>query len=59
MSLSDMAGFFGAGAAAAPSGLAQSASGGMRMDWPAASRVEVSARLPSTRIWPVRSSFCR
>src|SRR6478735_423705 len=32
-------------------------SGGMRTDWPAASRVAASARWPSTRTWPVRQSF--
>ena len=31
--------------------------GGMRMDWPGVRRVLVSARAPSTRIWPVRQSF--
>ena len=33
-------------------------SGGTRSAWPGTSLVDVSARLPSTRIWPVRQSFC-
>ena len=35
------------------------ASGGTRTCWPAASRVEVWTRPPSTRTWPERISFCR
>jgi hypothetical protein len=47
------AGKDGAGAGLAGTG----GSGGMRTDWPGASRVAASARRPSTRIWPVRHSF--
>src|SRR5688500_2165916 len=34
-------------------------SGGMRICWPDASRVEASTRAPSTRTCPERTSFCR
>ncbi len=43
---------FGTGGGAGSAG-----SGGTRTAWPGASRVAASARLPSTRIWPVRQSF--
>src|SRR5260370_605507 len=36
---------------------AVASSGGTRTVWPAASRTAAFARPPSTRVWPVRSSF--
>ena len=38
-------------------GAAGSRSGGTRTDWPSSSRVETSARLPSTRTSPLRTIF--
>ena len=31
---------------------------GMRISWPAARRASAFMRPPSTRTWPVRTSFC-